>query len=222
MTTYKSIKIACWSCNLEADHYVLGSTSAFGASDLDLRPPPLQRDTMYSWIQTCRYCSYTATDISSAPSKPETVREVMRGQRWEKPTAQPASSLALSFMRRALIDDAVGESLRAAESTWCAAWAADDENNESLAIECRLVAARLFQIVLEGTIMSEDNALTIKTRLIDILRRARAWNDARSACDNILSLAPDGIIRDVVIFQKSLIEIHDTSSHTIDKVGSLS
>ena len=65
MTTMEPQAIRCGVCGSESEQMIIGSTSSFGAMDLDTRPPPLKRFNLAQEIQQCPSCGYCATDLES-------------------------------------------------------------------------------------------------------------------------------------------------------------
>ena len=53
MTTLDKAIVTCAICGEDAEQIEIGSTNAFGSPDLDLRPPPMKRQTMAFWMQAC-------------------------------------------------------------------------------------------------------------------------------------------------------------------------
>lgn len=53
MTTIIEEKVTCAVCGMQQTVHEMGSTSSFGAMDLDTRPPPLRRSTMHLWVHEC-------------------------------------------------------------------------------------------------------------------------------------------------------------------------
>jgi len=48
MTTLFMTSVDCAVCQSKQEITQIGSTNAFGSMDLDMRPPPMQRDTLSS------------------------------------------------------------------------------------------------------------------------------------------------------------------------------
>ncbi len=53
MTTIIEIDVTCAVCGMKQTVQEMGSTSSFGAMDLDTRPPELRRSTMHFWRHEC-------------------------------------------------------------------------------------------------------------------------------------------------------------------------
>ena len=68
MTTIRDQTIECPVCGREVSIYLLMSTNAMGYADLDLRPPEMQRSTMYQTTTMC-YCGNVFESMSKGGSK---------------------------------------------------------------------------------------------------------------------------------------------------------
>lgn len=67
MTTIYSEAVKCPYCNTKVEITHLGSTNAFGAMDLDTRPPEMQRSTILIEIKLFFYSffgDYGVTDTA--------------------------------------------------------------------------------------------------------------------------------------------------------------
>ena len=64
MTTYAETDEICSCCGAKVIIRVLTSTSFFGASDLDFRPPAPARYTVGNYVQECNACGYCAPDLA--------------------------------------------------------------------------------------------------------------------------------------------------------------
>ena len=79
MTTMYADTRTCKNCGQDSEQIILGSTNSFGSPDLDLRSPPMVRDTMDTWIQVCPHCKFCAPNIAKAkvPERPVTDPEYL-------------------------------------------------------------------------------------------------------------------------------------------------
>ena len=65
MTTTRDFDKKCAVCTKTSPQTVLMSTSAWGYSDLDLRPSEMQRSSMFAWLQECPHCGYVAVNLEN-------------------------------------------------------------------------------------------------------------------------------------------------------------
>jgi hypothetical protein len=209
MTTYFSRSVTCATCGQSSDHHVLGSTNSFGSPDLDLRPPPMKRDTMGAWVQRCPHCGYCAGELAQPlPGAAEAVKEkpyllLLGDERYPE--------LARRFLAQAyLLADAMA-------SGWArlhAAWVCDDADLDDLAAGCRTAAAECFERL--GPSADNEEGVVRGAVLVDVLRRARQFERAARQCDALLALASaKEVVRSVLLYQKELIARQDTAGHRV-------
>ena len=128
-------ELTCALCGTQSTQTVVLSVSAFGASDLDTRPPERMRSALRHQAQECPSCGYCAEDLAvAAPglstlvSSPEYLAQHQNSR---------FSGLANRFLCCALIDEAMEQYAQAGWAAIRAAWACDDENNDPAAKMCR-------------------------------------------------------------------------------------
>ena len=211
MTTLAKRTVACGSCGRLSDQTVLNSTNAFGSPDLDLRPPEMQRSTMPFWLQRCPHCGYCAPELEKAPADPRVlVSEPYRSalQRGDVP------ELAQRFLAYALTLSP-SDPAAAGQVLLRAAWVCDDARRHEQADECRRRAAEMFK---QRKPFSGEEGVTIGAVLVDVLRRAGQFADAKSECSALLG-APEvsGLLRDVLEYQQRLIEREDRRAHSVSE-----
>lgn len=216
MTTYFSSTVTCAICGQTSEKQVLGSTNSFGSPDLDLRPAPMQRFTMGTWVQHCEQCGYCATSISEAIEgaqegiKQEEYQAVLKDERYPVPARHFLAFAALQ----------VPTSLsNAARSRLHAAWVCDDERLAEQARECRKGAIECWMALWPFEI--DESGATEGAVLVDALRRSEQFERAKEVCQTLLrSDSVEGTVRQVLEYQLGLIDNQDAQAHTIgDAVG---
>ena len=75
MTTIFSRVVDCAHCGASNTVLGLSSTNAFGSMDLDMRPPPMERDTLAQQIHECTACGYCAPRLDV----PAAAHEALQG-----------------------------------------------------------------------------------------------------------------------------------------------
>lgn len=215
MTTIREITVKCAVCEAESRQTVVTSTNTFGAPDLDLRPPEMQRSTMRHWVQECPSCGYVAGDLSQAPAGASAV--VASDAYAQRAQTALGGDLARRFACSAFILTELGARRASGESSLCAAWAADDAGAEGPARSYRAEAAAALRAALADPAsgLNESDRLTLRVRLIDILRRARLWDAAKAAAVEALASAEDQTIRSVAAFGHELAEQEDDRCVTV-------
>lgn len=212
MTTIGHERVDCAVCGESSSHPFIASTNTFGSPDLDLRPPPMKRSTITYWLQQCPHCGFVANQIDEAEEAEITL--------WREPGFQLAradiadADLIGRFRTRALIDERLGRFDAAARNMLCAAWAADDQDNDA-SVDLRSRAADMLMDALPGA--GADETIPMRTQLIDILRRAGRWNEAMTVANEVLAAdIANETIRHVAQFGKARAEAHDDACYSIE------
>jgi hypothetical protein len=128
--------------------------------------------------------------------------------------AGPSGALIRRCLKRSLLDESRGNTAEAAEHVLWAAWAADDADDPS-ATEWRSNAADLFLAAASALPIGSKESMTMRTRTVDILRRAGRWEEAVVLADKILTDDIDPTIRSVVEFGRGLAQSQERSTHTV-------
>jgi len=163
-------EMTCGVCGARSTQTLVLSASAFGASDLDTRPPEMLRSALRHQAQECPSCGYCAEDLSAAApglftlvSSPEYVAQ-------RQDSAFPG--LANRFLCCALIHEAKEQYALAGWSAIRATWACDDEDNDPGARICRAKTLGLFAEALrrrQPIAVSPTVGTAIR---LDLLRRS--------------------------------------------------
>lgn len=157
-------EVKCWVCGKYSEQRILISTSRFGAPDLDLRPPEMERSAKKYIIQECPHCGYVAIDLS---------RKTTISKDWLKNTKYIScdnrmfkSEFAKKFYKYYLTSSIIGS----IESAYCAvlnaAWECDDVGDVDNAFYCRKKALEEIDKLIESS--SKEILVVIKA---DLLRR---------------------------------------------------
>ena len=205
MTTYAAQKFQCSVCGAVSEFKVLASTNSFGSPDLDLRPAPMQRWTMDTWIQECPECGYVSgkisdhTDISPEFLKSEAYRSC-DGLDFK-------SELAVLFYRKYMICMKEGAGDSAFEPVLHAAWCCDDKNDTENALHCRKLSIPLLAERIKWKKEYFDVRIRYETsdpcpdpRIIDKLTQA-----GREEIDPLLLMKAD-LLRRAGCFEQLLTE----------------
>ena len=157
-------EIKCWVCGKYSEQRILVSISRFGAPDLDLRPPEMDRSAKKYTIQECPHCGYVAIDIS---------RKTTISKDWLKNTKYLLcdnrffkSEFAKKFYKNYLTNSIIGN----IESAYCAvlnaAWECDDVGDVDNAFYCRKKALE----EIDKLIASSGKEIFVVVKA-DLLRR---------------------------------------------------
>ena len=213
MTTLGSSETTCAICAETSEHTTIGSTNSFGSPDLDLRPPEMKRSTMAYWLQECPSCGYSAGSIDEA--HPE-AKAVMASDAFQLLRTGPlGGTLTGRFLKASLLTEASNDLGSAADHALCAAWAADDVSDNDGARQYRDRSADLFLKSLNDADETSEETIITKTRLVDILRRANRWEEAKETASKLLKQDLDPTIRSVITFEQAAIDNQDDQAHTV-------
>lgn len=212
MTTYGVNQVTCSVCGTSSKQGILLSTNRFGSPDLDLRPPEMERSTMSVWLQECPNCGFVSDNLARAE---EDAKKILSTE--HVASLHRGGSLIRRCLKRSLLDEGLGKKEASAEHALWAAWAADDAE-DTAAAEYRSRAADLFLAAASDLPPESAEFTTMRTRTVDILRRARRWQEAADVADALLvSDHLDPTIRSVVEFGRRLARRHDSSLHTVEE-----
>lgn len=213
MSTFYRRAKRCAMCWSKSEHTAIGSTNTFGSPDLDLRPPEMQRSTMYHWAEQCPKCGYTAYDIG---------RKVSVSRRWLKRPEYIScegrsfkSDLAERFYKIYMIARKSGSAHDAFNALMNAAWACDDQRDEENATICR----RLLLPYLEQEIAKNSQKAEIYTVVrADVLRRAGLFEQLID--EYIGKNFSDELLNSICRFQIEKAQQRDCGCYTVADVTS--
>lgn len=182
------------------------------APDCDTRPAEPMRQTIQAWLMECPQCGYVAHDL--AVQDPNAA-ELMRSGRYQKLRMQSRyAPLANRFRRFSLLLETIGSFADAGWSALHAAWASDDAGDAASARECRLEAIRLWK---HGKTHQQDFGDSTGLEfaiVVDVLRRAGEWEEARESALSAMSMddLPE-LLDDLFRFQLVLVQRKDDARH---------
>jgi len=218
VTTIFDAEVTCAVCGMKQTVQEMGSTSSFGAMDLDTRPPPLRRSTMDLWVHECGECGYVAPELATAVDGAG--RIVASAEYRAELKSADRAQLANRMVCRSLLDAAAGDLKTAGWRRLHAAWACDDANATEEARTQRRAALELFERARASgqramnSVEGGDEVL-----LADIARRVGEFERALEYCDSGLALTkvPE-FVRKIVDFERALVRARDTACHNVGEV----
>lgn len=215
MTTYIELSEICCICGKTSTHAALMSTSTFGASDLDARPPELARSTLASRVRRCPYCGYCAPELSAGT---EMAKAIVQSAPYRQQLDNPSfPALANSFLCWAILAEASGDYPQAGWSCVFGAWACDDAHARPAADHCRTEAVRLFRAArTNGTPFAQTGGVE-EVILADLLRRSGAFEQAIAVCQEGLTKEPEALIARLLTYEVDLASRRDTACHRVDE-----
>jgi hypothetical protein len=217
VTTIAMQLVRCGVCGTESEQTMLASTSSLGPPDLDMRPAPPARETLFAAVQRCPSCGFCAPSLEDGH---EELRSFVEGDEYrETLELEGLPELARSFLCAALVLDYVE---REGEAGWAAieaAWVCDDEGAEDGARFCRARAIDLFaEIDAAGDALLEDDASEAAVRA-DVLRRARRFGAAADVAMEALARGvDDDFVSRVLEFEVDLAAAEDDGAHSVEEI----
>lgn len=135
MTTIMPQPVKCPVCENEFEIFVLGSTNAWGAPDLDLRPPEMQRSTMNQWVHECPNCGYVTSDFNISA---EITSDFLKSDSYKScDDLNFKHSLAERFYRQHLIaSDNADKFYALLHCVWVCDDTGDEKNAEFIRTKC--------------------------------------------------------------------------------------
>ena len=205
MTTFRKLTVRCFCCGMDSSQHILSSTNRMGSPDLDQRPPEMMRSTMGVWLQECPSCGYVANDLQKGDAgDPQRVRsEAYQGLR----AGPHASGLSCRFLLGAELARSRNDMDGAFSRTLSAAWIADDLGMLDLARGLRQQAA--------GHVLSKAASPDLRLRLVDVLRRAAAWDDAGRLATEMMAEPLEYLLPKLVRFQLKKIRERNDSCFSV-------
>lgn len=218
MTTMYEDNLTCFICGKESSHTIIGSTNAFGSSDLDSRPPEMMRFTIEYQVQRCPSCGYCAPYLSEKIENKSTIMGIIERDVYQNQLHRSDyPKVANSFLCMALIHWEIGEYRTAVWSAIRAAWMCDDAHVEEAAKKCRISALDLMKKSQEKgrpfVASWQDHAV-----MVDFMRRAGKFEDAITAIDEAIQKYSDATANKIFLFQKELVLQNDTGRYLVSQV----
>lgn len=205
MSTFYSANITCAMCGKTSEHNIMGSTNSMGCMDLDMRPAPMERNTMFAWIQVCPHCGYVNFAIDEPPL---VSKEFLESEAYKTADGYDMPALAQNFYRQALMFKKCNDVFQTFHAYKYAAWVCDDCNSPA-AVTMRLLALEALTSAPAGEIYAEEEGLIMKAEL---LRRTNQF-------DKVLALPAaqfsSVFLQQLFGFEKELAEKRDNRCHTV-------
>jgi len=211
MTTYADYTVTCAACGTDNTILLLTSTSAFGPTDLDLRPPEPMRSTLASSVQYCSGCTRYALRLDDAEEMQHAPRLRPIDYSLEGFIEAPT---AYVYRRRAERAAEAGDLSAAIHHFLCAAWLYDDHASFR-ADGCReRAAAALEAMHADGKTYREDQPTDLLL-LADLHRRSGHFDQAITCADRVLAAPAPDLLHRIAHFQRTLATAQDPTRYTV-------
>ncbi|MBM4120949.1 MAG: hypothetical protein FJ248_08655 [Nitrospira sp.] len=168
---------------------------------------------MGAWLQECPQCRFVNGNLEEAVPNAQAVLASIQYEQIVADTVMP--ELARKFARHALLN--ADDKEKAGLALLRSAWVCDDEGAVDGAITYRSQAAD-FLLSLQPFDDTEERA-TLGTALIDVLRRALRFSEAKALSATLLllrSVSSNEIIGKVLQHQSRLCDSKNTDCHTVE------
>lgn len=158
----------CSKCNKIYHIKAVYTTNSIRSGDLDLRPPPMTRDIMETWIQRCTYCGYSSPNVENENS---ITSDFLQSNKYHSILQnKKVPDLCISFLCWAVIANELQLYNESVAAYLDAAWVCDDKLN-AISNESRL------KCIDEIKKAQNNNQLVIQSPksddilMLDLLRR---------------------------------------------------
>ncbi len=209
MSKIISTKIICAHCGRESEHYILLSSSSFGAMDLDTRPAAPARHNLQYEVQECPHCHYCNDNIGNSEIKGKS----LPSDYLELANNDLIDGSVKKFLLSAKLQEEEFNYLRAGISYLKAAWTCDDNGDASSAVAYRKASAKC---LLEHVNNTDDGDIAVM--LVDVMRRSWQFKEALALIDRI-GQTGDETLDSLLSYQCSLINNKDVSCHNMEEVS---
>ena len=210
MTIIRNFNQTCAVCGETSQQPVMTSTSTLDYPDLDLRPAPMQRSTMFAWLQECPHCGYVASKLENELEVPADLLKTDAYLTCEGYDFK--SDLSRRFYRHYLISKAENDYGSEFLSLLHCAWTCDD-NDDELAVEMRKMALQSLNKIVPKS-EGEKNYLQIIK--VDLLRRTLQFDKVISEFKDVIM--QEKIQNDIITFQIELAMKKDSECHNVKEV----
>ena len=208
MTTIMPIKKECPVCGKEITLNLIGSTNAFGYSDLDLRPPEMQRSTMYITTTMCDCGNVFFGEDSTA------TKELVESGEYQSCDGIEFGDRGKMFYRLYLISKEQTDIRGMFFNLLRCTWACDDDGDENGTAVRKMAIGLLNQMMSSDDERKNDNLL-LKA---DLLRRSRQFDELIEEYENIKF--EDETYQKIIDFQIEKANAQDDSCYTVgDAIG---
>ena len=216
MATIATEEKRCAVCGKPSVQGFVADAERQGSADLDLRPPPDQRETIAHWVQECPHCGYCGLVLDEPMAGAE---EVMASDGYRAIREEPGSDeLVIRLLCASTLLEHAERWVEASETALWAAWAADDAGADEAAIRARRrVLGLLDEVRRRGEHYIEDPGAETLV-MADIARRAGEFDRATELLHG-LGAIDDPRFGAIVAFQRGRVAARDRGRYTIEDVA---
>ena len=209
MTIINQFEKRCSVCGKTSMQPVLSSTNSWGYPDLDLRPAPMKRDTMNTWLMECPHCGYVAIRLEN---ELEVSANLLKSDEYMTCGGHDfKSDLSKRFYRHYLISKAKKDYRSMFFSLLHCAWTCDDADDR-LAVKKKKKAADSIDL-FEADGDEKDNLKIMKA---DLFRRSLQFDRVADEFNDFRS--DDDLLNSIIRFQIERALMKDSACYTVEHV----
>ncbi len=215
MSRIKQIMHRCPVCGKTERFPVLLSTNAFGSMDLDMRPPQMQRGTMFCWVQECPHCGYVARNLEKIPDHLDQNRliGIIGSEAYRDCDGLPLFRVngAAKFYHFYQLAKERNDAQDCFFGLKCCAWYCDDAGAVDVARVLRRMAITYLKDIAENNPDEKETAMLL---LVEYSRRSGDFQQALAYLNEYEDSFTD-IMSTIAKFERVLAERQDDARYTV-------
>jgi hypothetical protein len=215
MATIATEEKRCAVCGKTSVQGFVAEAGREGSADLDLRPPPAQRETIAHWVQACPHCGYCGLTLEEPTAG---AAEVVASEEYRAVREGSGPELVSRLVCASTLLEHADRWVEAAETAIWAAWAADDAGADEDAGRARRRALDLLDEARrrgEHYIANPDAETLV---MADLARRAGEFGRAAELLDGLAAVG-DPRFAAIVAFQRGRLAALDTGRYTVEEAS---
>ncbi len=215
MATIATEEKRCAVCGKTSVQGFVAEAGREGSADLDLRPPPDQRETIAHWVQECPHCGYCGLTLEEPTAG---AAEVIASEDYRAIREGSSPELVVRLLCASTLLEHAERWVEAAETALWAAWAADDVGDDEEAGRARRRALDLLAEVRRRGEHYIENPDAETLVMADVARRAGEFGRAAELLDG-LGAVDDPRFAAIVAFQRDRLAARDMRRYTVEEAS---
>ena len=215
MATIATEEKRCAVCGKTSVQGFVADAGREGSADLDLRPPPDQRETIAHWVQECPHCGYCGLTLEEPTAG---AAEVVASEGYRALREGTEPELVVRLLCASTLLEHADRWVEAAETALWAAWAADDASADEDAVRARRRTLDLLDEVRRRGEHYIDNPEAETLVMVDVARRAGEFERAADLLDGLGGVG-DPRFAAIVAFQRERLAARDTRRYTVEEAS---
>ena len=211
MATIATEEKRCAVCGKTSVQGFVADAGREGAADLDLRPPPDQRETIAHWVQECPHCGYCGRSLEEPTAG---AAEVVASEGYRALREESKPELVVRLLCASTLLEHADRWVEAAETALWSAWAADDAGADEDAVRARRRVLDLLGEIRRRGEHYIENPEAETLVMVDVARRAGEFERAAELLDGLGGI-DDPRFAAIVAFQRDRVAARDTHRYTV-------